>query len=374
MARLADICPSSDDDLPDLKTLIRKQGARATRTASKPTSVSTKPAASNPTAKSETRRVRRLGEPSKATGNPLFQRWNSEEHENSQEGRSRGPGRASRKTTPSESISPPPETGSASDSESEDDLPRANVQRPRRRQPAIEDSDEDSDSQGEETLITRVRRLQKTKAGAVRASSQETEKRVPRARLESKSKALMFAREIESGTDTEVNREESEAEDPSVYQTAGEDSSDSASELDWLNDSPDQPARTKPTRPVKVRPQGTAGAKDNASLIRNAPSLKPKARTSQNNTKETASSKEVAQSRKTSQSKQRGDSQDTTTASDLADTLSKLRLQLQDFSDEEGKSSKRDQFTTPPSTPPKASKPKGLISPSKKVQIPKTPP
>ncbi|KAJ4205985.1 hypothetical protein NW767_003230 [Fusarium falciforme] len=373
MARLADICPSSDDDLPDLKTLIRKQGARATRTASKPTSVSTKPAASNPTAKSETRRVRRLGEPSKATGNPLFQRWNSEEHENSQEGRSRGPGRASRKTAPSESISPPPETGSASDSESEDDLPRANVQRPRRRQPAIEDSDEDSDSQGEETLITRVRRLQKTKAGAVRASSQETEKRVPRARLESKSKALMFAREIESGTDTEVNREESEAEDPSVYQTAGEDSSDSASELDWLNDSPDQPARTKPTRPVKVRPQGTAGAKDNASLIRNAPSLKPKARTSQNNTKETASSKEVAQSRKTSQSKQRGDSQDTTTASDLADTLSKLRLQLQDFSDEEGKSSKRDQFTTPPSTPPKASKPKGLISPSKKVQIPKTP-
>ncbi|WAO87746.1 SprT-like domain-containing protein [Fusarium falciforme] len=373
MARLADICPSSDDDLPDLKTLIRKQGARATRTASKPTSVSTKPAASNPTAKSETRRVRRLGEPSKATGNPLFQRWNSEEHENSQEGRSRGPGRASRKTTPSESISPPPETGSASDSESEDDLPRANVQRPRRRQPAIEDSDEDSDSQGEETLITRVRRLQKTKAGAVTASSQETEKRVPRARPESKSKALMFAREIESGTDTEVNREESEAEDPSVYQTAGEDSSDSASELDWLNDSPDQPARTKPTRPVKVRPQGTAGAKDNASLIRNAPSLKPKARTSQNNTKETASSKEVAQSRKTSQSKQRGDSQDTTTASDLADTLSKLRLQLQDFSDEEGKSSKRDQFTTPPSTPPKASKPKGLISPSKKVQIPKTP-
>ncbi|RMJ17279.1 hypothetical protein BHE90_007346 [Fusarium euwallaceae] len=376
MARLADICPSSDDDLPDLKTLIRKQGARVTRTTSNTTTASTKHVALNPTTKSETRRVRRLGEPSKATANPLFQRWNSEDHESSQESRSRASGatgRTSRKTTPSESISPPPETGSASDSESEDDLPRSHVQRPRRRQPAIEDSDEDSDSQDEETLLTRVRRLQKTKAGAVTAPSQETEKRVPRARPESKSRALMFAREIDSGTDTEVNREESEAEDPSVYQTAGEETSDSASELDWLNDSPEQPARTKPVRSVKVRPQGTAGAKDNASLIKNAPSLKPKARTSQNTTKEKASSKEVAQSRKTSQSKQRGDSQDTKTASDLADTLSKLRLQLQDFSDEEGKSSKRDQFTTPPSTPPKTSKPKGLMSPSKKVQIPKTP-
>ncbi|RSL65751.1 hypothetical protein CEP53_003581 [Fusarium sp. AF-6] len=376
MARLADICPSSDDDLPDLKTLIRKQGARATRAASNTTSTSTKPVASNPTTKSETRRVRRLGEPSKATANPLFQRWNSEEHESSQEGRPRGSGatgRTSRKTTPSASISPPPETGSASDSESEDDLPRSHAQRPRRRQPAIEDSDEDSGSQEEETLLTRVRRLQKTKAGAVTAPSQETEKRVPRARPESKSRALMFAREIDSGTDTDVNREESEAEDLSVYQTAGEETSDSASELDWLNDSPEQPARTKLVRSVKVRPQGTAGAKDNVSLIKNAPSLKPKARTSHNTTKEKASSKEVAQSRKTSQSKQRGHSQDTTTASDLADTLSKLRLQLQDFSDEEGKSSKRDQFTTPPSTPPKTSKPKGLMSPSKKVQIPKTP-
>ncbi|KAI8720263.1 SprT-like domain-containing protein [Fusarium sp. LHS14.1] len=378
MARLADICPSSDDDLPDLKTLIRKQGTRVTRTAAPiPTSTSTKPAASKPIAKSETRRVRRLGEPSKATGNPLFQRWNSEEHESSQEGRSRGSGatgRVSRKTTPSESISPPPETGSASGSESEDDLPRAHVQRQRRRQPTIEDSDEDSDSQEEtQTLLTRVRRLQKTKAAAGTAPLQETEKRVPRARPESKSKALMFAREIESGTDTEVNREESEAEETSVYRTAGEDSSDSASELDWLNDSPEQPIRTKPVRSVKVRPQGTAGAKDNGSIIKNAPSLKPKARTTQNTAKETASSKEVAQSRKTSQSKQRGDPQDTTTASDLADTLSKLRLQLQDFSDEEGKSSKRDQFTTPPSTPPKTSKPKGLMSPSKKVQIPKTP-
>ncbi|KAJ4319389.1 hypothetical protein N0V84_006371 [Fusarium piperis] len=377
MARLADICPSSDDDLPDLQTLIRKQSSRATRTASNPTSTSTKPVASKPTAKSETRRVRRLGEPSKATANPLFQRWNSEEHEGSQdgrEGRSRAgtTGRASRKTTPSESISPPPETGSASDSESEDDLPRSHVRRPRRRQPRIEDSDGDSDSQ-EETVLTRVRRLQKVKTVAITASSQETEKRVSRAKPESKSKALMFAKEIESGTDTEVDQKESEAEDPSVYQTAGEDSSDSASELDWLNDSPDQPARTKSVRSVQIRPQRTAGARDNASLIKNTPSLKPKTKTVQDTIKETASSKETAQPRKTSQGKQRGDSQKTTTASDLADTLSKLRLQLQDFSDEEGKPSKRDQFTTPPSTPPKASKPKGLMSPSKRVQIPKTP-
>ncbi|KAM0417002.1 hypothetical protein ACHAPT_013026 [Fusarium lateritium] len=376
MARLADICPSSDDDLPDLRTLIRKQGSRTTRTTSNTTNTSTEPIAPKPAAKSETRRVRRLGEPGKDTANPLFQRWNSEEHEGSREGRggkSRGSGsteRTSRRTTPCELNSPPSETGTDSGSESEEDPPRSHVQRPRRRQQTIEDSD-DSDSQ-EEALLTRVRRLQKAKTGTVTAPSRETEKRAPKIKSESKSKALMFAREIESGTDTEVNRDESEAEDPSLYQTAGDGYSDSASELDWLNGSPDQPARIKPARSVNIRPQRASGTRDNALPIKNAPTLKPKTRTSYNTTKETASSKEVAQPRKTSQSKRR-DSPDTTTASDLADTLSKLRLQLQDFSDEEGKSSKKDQFTTPPSTPPKTSKPKGLISPNKRVQIPKTP-
>ncbi|KAF4463567.1 HMG box-containing [Fusarium albosuccineum] len=389
MARLAEICPSSDDDLPDLKTLIRNTTTKATRIASKPTDSSAKPLTSKPTDKPETRRVRRLGEPSKAAANPLFGRWNSEEPESSRDSRgsrSRNSGSKeipSRKATPTERISSQSKPESNSGSESEDEMPRSRAQRPRRQQRTVQDSEDDSDEKSaseKETLLTRVRRLQKTKTGAVTVPDPKPKKQAPKASSAPKSKASPFAKELESGTDTEVNIEEAEADDPSVYQTADDDSSGSASELDWLNDSPEVPARKKAAAPPAARP---IGARKKSSPVDSAPPLKPrivsgdgstlKTKKGRGATKETASSKEVAQPRKVSQSKPRGASTDTTTASDLADSLSKLRLQLQDFSDEESRTYKRDQFTTPPSTPPKTSKPKGLMSPTKRIQIPETP-
>ncbi|KAH7253469.1 SprT-like family-domain-containing protein [Fusarium redolens] len=356
MARLVDIYPSSDDDLPDLKTLIRKPSTRAIKTTTPAPSVS-KPTISKTTSNSETRRVRRLGEPTQAAANPLFQKWNSGEQESTRTGR-----------------------GNNSGSETEEDIPQSRQQpRRRRNQRVVKDSDDESHEDYEsekERDLTRVRRLQKTKTSAVTMPALDIKNPIPSIRTGTKSKALLFAREIDRDAESEESQEEDEAEEPSIYQTADEHS-DSASELDWLNDSSEFPTR-KGARSPSSQPPKTIGTRGHISSIKNAPTLQPKPSANICNgktrdvAKNTASSKEAVGPRKTSQRGKRHAS-GTTTASDLADTLSKLRLQLEDFSDEESKVSKIEEFTTPPSTPPKASKPRGLASPSKKIQIPKTP-
>ncbi|KAH7487225.1 hypothetical protein FOMA001_g4783 [Fusarium oxysporum f. sp. matthiolae] len=383
MARLADIYPSSDDDLPDLKTLIRKPSTRATKTTTPTPSVS-KPTIPKTTSNVETRRVRRLGEPNQVAANPLFQKWNSEEHESTSGGRRSKSRAASHEKKPSRQTTPIDELSSYSESEfgseTEKDMPQSR-QRPRRRrnQRVVEDSDDESDENYEsekETVLTRVRRLQKTKTSTVTIPTLEIQKPKPSIHSGTKSKALLFAREIDTDAESQVSQEDEKAEEPSIYQTADEHS-DSASELYWLNDSPEPPTR-KGARSLSSQPSKTVGTRERIPSIKNAPTLQPNHSTSISNektrdiAKNTASSKEVAGSRKTSQSGKRLAS-GTTTTSDLADTLSKLRLQLEDLSDEESRVSKIDEFTTPPSTPPKVSKPRGLASPSKKIQIPKTP-
>ncbi|KAJ4247744.1 hypothetical protein NW762_012952 [Fusarium torreyae] len=391
MARLADICSSSDDDLPDLKTLLQKPSTRATRTTTKPAASTNKPLTSKTTTNFESRRVRRLGERSQSIANPLFQKWNSDEQDNPRGNRGSRTRDSASENKPSQEPTPVDDLSSQSKAESESsfgsedeaDMPSSRQQTRRRRQRVVEDSDDESEedhASEKETVLTRVRRLQKTKPSAVKMSSLETKKRIPKVDLGVKSRALLFAREInsDSGTDTEVNQGEDGAEDPSVYQTADDDT-DSASEPDWLNDFPDIPTR-KGARQFGTQPTKTTSTRDRVPSVKDIPLLQPKplsqattvrSKKDHDITKKTVSSKEVAASRKTSRTKQR-DASGTTTASDLADTLSKLRLQLQDFSDEESKGPEKDQFTTPPSTPPK-SKPKGLVSPSKKVHIPKTP-
>ncbi|KAG5797042.1 hypothetical protein H9Q69_003933 [Fusarium xylarioides] len=383
MARLADIYPSSDDDLPDLKTLIRRPITRAPKTTS-PAPSASKPTIPKTTSNVETRRVRRLGEPNQAAPNPLFQKWNSEEQESTRGGR-RSKSRAasyekkpSRQTTPADKLSSCAE--SEFGSETEKDMPQSRQQpRRRRNQRVVQDSDDESDENYEsekETVLTRVRRLQKTNTSAVVTPTLEIQEPIPNVHSGTKSKALLFAREIDSDAESEVSQKDEKAEEPSIYQTADEHS-DSASESDWLNDSP-EPSTRRGAKSLSSQPLKTVGTRERIPSIKNAPILQPTPSTNTSNekprdiAKNTASSKEVARSRKTSQSGKRLAS-GTTTTSDLADTLSKLRLQLEDFSDEESRVSKIDEFTTPPRTPPKAPKPRGLASPRKKIQIPKTP-
>ncbi|KAF4453733.1 hypothetical protein F53441_3626 [Fusarium austroafricanum] len=351
----------------------------------KPAPSTSKPIASKITTNSETRRVRRLGESSQTTANPLFQKWNSEEQENTG-GTRRSKSRTassekkpSRETTPIDNIPSQFKSGFASSSASEEqDMPCSRQQSRWRRQGLVKDSGDDSDEDYEserKSVLTRGRRLQKSTTGTVAMPSLDTKRRTAKIDSGTKSRAMLFAREIDSDAENEVNHEEDKTEDPSVYQTADEHSG-SASELDWLNDSPELPTR-KGARSLNSQPTRTTGIRDCVQLVKNVPTLQPKEFSDIKNGKtrdatKKSAKKEAVASRKSSQSSQQDISR-TTTATDLANTLSKLRLQLEDFSDEETKLSKKDEFTTPPSTPPRAFKPSGLMSPSKKIHIPKTP-
>ncbi|RGP60741.1 hmg box-containing protein c19g7.04 [Fusarium sporotrichioides] len=387
MARLAEAYSSSDDGLPGLKTLLQKPSTRETKKATKPTGPTTTSRTSNATVNSEPRRVRRLGESKQLTANPLFQKWTSSEKESVKGRRSKtNSEKLSQKTTPTGSFSSGSRKDTSSGSEEDNITPQFRQQPSRRRNRRIIEDSDDSDDGGEEgsgsekeTVLRRVQRLQSAKTSAVKVPNMGAKTQLSKIDLNTKSKALAFAREIDSEADTEEDHEEEDAEEPSVYQTADENS-DFASEPDWLNDSPEIPTR-KGTRQHSNPPPRVTGTRDRVKSIKNAPTLLPKvpggvADVSNSRisdiTKKPAPGGEVASSRKASQGDRQGTS-GTSTASDLADTLSKLRLQLEDFSDEDSKLSSKDQFTTPPSTPPRATNPKGLISPSKKIVIPRTP-
>ncbi|UZP45422.1 hypothetical protein NXS19_013234 [Fusarium pseudograminearum] len=354
MARLAGVYSSSDDDLPDLKTLLQRPSTRATNKAAKPTDPTTtartsKAIINNP----ETRRVRRLGESKQPTANPLFSKWMSSESESVRGRRSKADSKKlPRETTPTSSFSSGSrkDMGSGSDSEEDSTMPQFRQQPSRgRNRRIIEDSDDSDNSEGssaseKETVLTRVRRLQSTKTSTVTVPNMGAKPQPSKV----KSKALAFAREIDSEADTEGDHEEEDIEEPSVYQTADEDSG-SASEPDWLNDSPEVPTR-KGTRQFSNPPPRVAGAGGRVPSIKNAPTLLPKVPNgvadvsnskTRNITKKPTPGVEVASSRKASQSDRKATS-GTSTASDLANTLSKLRLQLEDFSDEDSKVSSKD--------------------------------
>ncbi|KPM38529.1 hypothetical protein AK830_g8012 [Neonectria ditissima] len=405
MARLADFCPSSDEDLPDLKTLLRKPSTRATRGTSTVPETEAKSLAPKSTSKSGTRRVRRLGEPSQSAPNPLFQRWNSEEP-----GSSRGIVEAAPRE-PRRKVKQVPErkpSKSPSDEESEDDEPQIRVRgSQRRRLPVIKDSDDEpreqvrgshkrspniEDSEDEtdkasgsdqEALLTRIRRLQRTRTEAVTKPKLEAKPQSSKTVVgeKSRSKASAIAKAWDSGSETE-RVSAAEADDPSIYQTAEEESSGLSSDSE-VDDSPFRPQRDPAAKSTTGRkPSGT---KDTTSLRKNSSLLQPTtvgqrkvSGTKKENVssgQETAPSKAVAGPKDPS-SKQVGypkTSATKATAADLADTFAKLRLQLQDFSDDECKPPTTNELTTSPSTPPRTLKARGLKSPGKQNQIPQTP-
>lgn len=298
--------------------------------------------------------------------------------------------------------SPHHESGSESadkDGEDEEDsTPRFRVRRARRKPVLdVEESDEDTDEASgsdADTLITRVRRLQKArtasgepdpKSAVLSSSSKEESSKVPARPVAQELQVPVTSHDVQVESRSTADQGERE-EDPSVYQTAEEESSDfsegSASEFE-IEDSPDQPKSKATTRILFNRPSRSTEVEKSRSPVKHAPPLRPRNANSQSGrafrgSREAAASDEDSSFRSAVTSVDQNDdsilrkSKADSTASDLADTLSKLRIQLEEFSDDEGKS-KQDAYTTPPSTPPKTSKPKGLVSPSKRIQIPKTP-
>lgn len=424
MARLAESRPSSDNDLPDLNALVRKSNTRATK-ASKTDTKSTA-AASKPTSRSGIRRVRKLGDSSQTTANPLFQRWGSGEVEKSQTGdggRIREP--RSRVRQGSKEL---PSHVPLSDVESEDDEPQPRARAARRRRQIVEDSDDDfsgsSSSSEEGNILTRVRNLQRNRSrttteppkkseqkrslpGSPRAEKQdlppsvqdlqeksprakrqpkkETDSKVSKVAVKENSKARKFAKDLDSGSESETAREETGDEDPSVTAEDDSDGNQDSAFDSGSDESPFQPSRKLKLKPLTSRTRIPPGSNRSTSSTQDNPFFNPRISSQQKPSsksqkgdaspaKRTISTKSKAQGRKTSQQKEASKAlTNTTTASDLADTFSKLRIQLQEFSDDESKPSAGTQSITPPNTPPKAARPKGLVSPTKNTAIPKTP-
>ncbi|KAH7129325.1 SprT-like family-domain-containing protein [Dactylonectria estremocensis] len=392
MARLADLCPSSDDDLPDLKTLLRKPSTRATREADPSPKNEAKSLTTKPTSKSGTRRVRRLGESSQAAANPLFQKWSSQAPASPLvcSGTKATESRRRARQVPEVETTKSSLSNSEVESE-EDDEPPSRARRIQMRRPQIvEDSDDDADQvscSDHETLLSRVRNLQRTRSSAMPGTKLDNKPPVSKIVKEGGSKASQMAKDLDR-SETEELVENGEAEDPSVYQTAEEESSELSSAFNSDTDgSPFRPQRKRVTKPALGKSRNPSRVKSNATSMKNAPALEPPnvgrrklttglAGEALRSDREVGA-RAISQTRTVSQEyKKDGRSKTSTTkstSSDLADSLSKLRLHLQDFSDEESITVKQDKYTTPPSTPPRASKAQGLKSPTKRNQIPETP-
>lgn len=187
---------------------------------------------------------------------------------------------------------------------------------------------------------------------------------------------------LEPQTEPQFTIDASEVEETSVYQTAAEDSSEysdgSASEFELghfsdesfgeasvkkLFDSSgqDRGVRSKAAREEAVKalkPRNTNIKSGEAVRDSNAKNLSVRA--SSRNGQATAREAFL-------------DGKPLSTASDLTDSFEQLRIHLDDFSDEETRPQKRGDFATPPSTPPKKSHPRNLVSPRKLARIPQTP-
>jgi predicted SprT family Zn-dependent metalloprotease len=143
-------------------------------------------------------------------------------------------------------------------------------------------------------------------------------------------------------------RNDAGEEDDSVYQTAAEPDSDQ-SEDSYSDFTPDDSFGS-----IRVKPS-TRHAKDNEESQGSKPGKRG----------------EVPLSTKPSENSSRSKKNGTVDA-DLADTFSKLRLQMLDFSDDEPQPTRGKRPTTPPPSE-KSSQPKGLVSPKKAAFIPMTP-
>lgn len=338
MARLARCYSSSDDELPELDTLLRKTGTKASRGSKPVIKLPVKSLVPKATTTSSTRRVRRLAEPDQVNGNPLFQKWDASKEEEVSKSRSRVKVDETRVTV--KEIKKVTKTSVATKSVFEDEkhATQKEAARTQRNRPRVvdelrEDSDDASESE-DENLFARIQRLKTARSKTTNPISGNGRPAFSQPKVEKPATTRQRTPVYDIESESDGGREKSRNEDDSFYLTAEEEESSSDSEdaaSEFGSDPSDQLRKELPSK-----------------LLFNRPQLEPKTSTS--------ATKNAPKS----------------TASELAETFSKLRLQLDEFSEDE-KTPKQDRFTTPPSTPPKPIQPKGLTSPTKKIQIPKTP-
>ncbi|KFA53013.1 hypothetical protein S40293_05906 [Stachybotrys chartarum IBT 40293] len=357
MARLADYCASSEDELPDIDALLSRHKPNHPKTVSKQIEKSNPGAATaEPKANPAARRVRRLGGPlSQTSGNPLLQRWSIESSDTTTTFQAKPAKRLPAKVRPSSQqsqASQPSAPHQTSDQEPSPPPARSLRARRPRLSPELNDDTEEDGSDSDSTLQSRIRSLQlkrETKPTTTTSVSiLEVKSAVPAKDTEvprKTSRSLNTKLKLSYNLDPEP---EVEADDASVYHTAAEDESEYSdafiSDCSHI-DSPKRPRKHDLPR---------------MALSENL-RLRPVRNTS-------AASLDTERA-KLSKLKPRSHNPD----ADLADTFSKLQLHLEDFSNDEMDKLQGKELVTPPSTPPRIVQPKGLASPKKAPLIPKTP-
>ncbi|PNY30026.1 HMG box-containing protein [Tolypocladium capitatum] len=382
MARVVDCYPSSDDELPRLDVLLQRPSTGSAKLSKDLVTKSSERRDLVPKSSStaSTRKVRRLGTGNQASVNPLLLPWNAGGGEDSSQASSRiSPRKASRVSRQQNDCS----QHHAFQSEQDSAPPTVSTFKSRRRRamPLLDDDSDEDPVEAGTTLKERIRELRGGLAGVIpyvgesaggdNDNAGDTHSRKP---------GHSEAPELE--IEPQFTNEASRVDEPSVYQTPAEDSSESSDgsasefDLDHLSDEAFGEASVKKVLDSSRRHRGArskAVRKERFDVLKpGETTIKPRGAGRESNEND-SSSRASSQNGRTTAREIVLNAKPLGTASDLTDNFEKLRIHLDDFSDDKTRPDRRNDFATPPSTPPKKSHPRNLSSPRKLASITQTP-
>ncbi|KAK5993120.1 HMG box-containing protein C19G7.04 [Cladobotryum mycophilum] len=373
MARLVEHNPCSDDELPELDVLLKQPTGEQEKINKPPVSQSRKKKDTTSVSTTAKRRVRRLEGEIRDAPNLLFLPWNAEETSTGTSDILRRrlspslldlPQEPSRtKKRPMISKQPSSEYEDPASETYQATKPRIEL---RQEHDSARRTPRPSQLRSEESPALRLGHLHTSKrATKVESGIRKNEymEHAVKNRRAAKSK-----QKPTSNSDIEDNDEDG-ADESSEYDN--NDKSDSSS--DSLYETPEeyspQPVSRISKKTSKSQNKESSDQDDAVSAPRRS---SRKCRETNPDTK-TAQKDPFTSFRETLGEQQPKCSNGTPESSDLADSLSKLRLQFEEDSDEYHTPVESKSFKAPYLTPPRKSKSNGLASPRKRAYIPKTP-
>lgn len=392
MARVVDFCPSSDDELPELSTILRKPTDKDTKPIVPVAASPKKDLVPKSASKSVSRKIRRLETNSQVTGNLLFQKCESAETKNASRGGSFLEG--SPYKTPMkrrERGAEPPST--IFDNESIfDKTPPQTVRTCRTKRPKNNTIFED-DSEYEPQPRIRFGKLDRGQSRARRLQPKsmigpnDIPANISKFRPSNNEAVNIMGVSGRSAVDDESSREgeqdgATQVDESSVDRTTGGSSSDGTSysvfSADGTTQSFGNDTSTSLSSSWEPRPEKQA-TKDSTQGPVNV--LQPRGASSVNRgvpSRAESKAPEVGgvppyPKLPSGSHHIRGENDKDSGADRLANELSKLHLHFNQDSEDTHVPAKELYSTTPPQTPPKTTKPEGLASPVKQAQIPRTP-
>lgn len=381
MSRLVDCYPPSDDDLPEVSTLLKRPDGGSKTPAPRLRSPA-KSMVPKSASKTSCRRIRRLGDGQLNTDNPLFKRWNADDDDGLMRGspsKSRSPTKSflmsSRKPNGTQlslfdSPEPSPQKPNSTQLsifDSEDPSPRPRSRALRLRQPRLAPA-LNSDSEESSIDITRVDGGLRNWGETATQKSDSTMMSTDSADSDMANNQLLAEASAFEAQPREIT---SIAEESAVFETPKHDSTDPSSVFgsdESIEESSIGADKPSPAKLLFGRPQRDE-ITATSPLQKDDLALKPR----HPNVRAESPDQDKSYFKPLGMPKPSGDEnapprkpKSQATTNDLADALSKLRLEFRDESDDEGRDS--------PATPPKKTiKVKSLVSPNKRAAIPQTP-